>query len=208
MISNVQTCPRPELAPGVEPESPLARSGRGAGGEGDRHYVADETALVEQPSTIGPRTRLGRFVHVKAGAKVGADCDIGQNAIIASTAVLGDRVRIGPNVVVDDGVILEDDVHCGPGVVLASIVHPRIELLKGGVPRFYPNENGPVPIKPIRVGRGVILCPNATVLGWATIGDHAVIGTGSVVTGYIHPNAVLAGNPATQAGWLYRCATR
>ena len=197
MDSSVEFCGRPTT-------TPLARSGRGAGGEGDQApeheatsgdplYVAHETALVEQPSTIGPRTRIGRFAHVKPGATIGADCDLGQNVVIGSTAVIGDGVKIGNNVVVDDGVVLEDGVFCGPGVVFATVVKPRSECLDA------------CERQPIVVRRGASLGANATIVGGSTVGEFAMVGAGTVVTGYVCRYAVVAGVPAREIGWLCRC---
>ncbi len=74
-----------------------------------------ETACVEQPSIVGPGTRIGPYAHVVGGATVGSGCRIGRNVVIAATAVVGDNVTIGHNVVVEDGVVFEDDVVCAPG---------------------------------------------------------------------------------------------
>lgn len=48
----------------------------------------------------------------------------------------------------------------------------------------------------ITVGRGVWIGSNATILGPCTIGDHAVIAAGSVVTRDVSPYTVVAGVPA------------
>jgi len=47
--------------------------------------------------------------------------------------------------------------------------------------------------KPIVIGRGVWLATNAIVLGGVTIGDHAVIGAGVVVTKDVPPHAIVVG---------------
>lgn len=48
---------------------------------------------------------------------------------------------------------------------------------------------------PITVGSHVWFGGNCVVLGGVTIGDHAVIGAGSVVTKDIPPYALAYGNP-------------
>lgn len=50
--------------------------------------------------------------------------------------------------------------------------------------------------KPITIGNNVWIGGNCTVLAGADIGDYAVIGAGSVVTGCIPANCVAAGTPA------------
>jgi acetyltransferase-like isoleucine patch superfamily enzyme len=49
----------------------------------------------------------------------------------------------------------------------------------------------------IIIGKGVFICSGAIILGPCTIGDHAVIGAGSVVTaGEYEGGCIYAGNPA------------
>ena len=50
--------------------------------------------------------------------------------------------------------------------------------------------------KPTKIGRCVFLGPNTVVLAGVTIGDHCVIGAGSVVTRDIPAYTVAAGVPA------------
>lgn len=48
----------------------------------------------------------------------------------------------------------------------------------------------------IVIGRGAWVATNAIILGPCTIGEHAVVGAGSVVTKDVPPCHVVAGNPA------------
>ncbi|HPD55168.1 MAG TPA: DapH/DapD/GlmU-related protein, partial [Bacteroidia bacterium] len=47
-----------------------------------------------------------------------------------------------------------------------------------------------------RIGRGVWIMPNVTIAPGITIGDEAVIATGSVVTKDVPPRCLAAGVPA------------
>jgi acetyltransferase-like isoleucine patch superfamily enzyme len=51
-------------------------------------------------------------------------------------------------------------------------------------------------VRPIVIGRNVWLGRNVTVLPGVSIGDHSVVGTGSVVTESIPARQVWQGNPA------------
>ncbi|NQT13355.1 MAG: hypothetical protein HQ582_11435 [Planctomycetes bacterium] len=188
-----------------------------------------ETALVEPGVAIGRGAQIGPFAHVMGGATIGADCQIGRNVVIAPTAVVGDRVTLGPGVMVDDGVVLEEGVYCGPGVVFAPVVrlpneHLGVSTGTPAVPsaasRSLPEkrpesstrENAPDPLphgedgrEPIRVGRGVTLEANATILGGSTIHAYAVVGAGSVVRGEVPRYALMSGVPAARTGWICRC---
>ena len=48
----------------------------------DRKYFVHESSYVDEGAEIGAGTRIWHFCHVMAGARVGADCNIGQNVVI------------------------------------------------------------------------------------------------------------------------------
>lgn len=50
--------------------------------------------------------------------------------------------------------------------------------------------------KPVTIGKNVWIGGNCSILPGITIGDHAVIGAGSVVTKDVPRHAIVAGNPA------------
>ena len=50
--------------------------------------------------------------------------------------------------------------------------------------------------KPVTIGKNVWIGGNCTILPGVIIGDHAVIGAGSVVTKNVPANTVVVGNPA------------
>lgn len=52
------------------------------------------------------------------------------------------------------------------------------------------------PIGPVIIGDNVWIGSKATILSGVSIGSHAVIGAGSIVTNDIPPRCVAAGNPA------------
>jgi len=54
----------------------------------------------------------------------------------------------------------------------------------------------PVKTAPVRVGYNVWIGHHATILPGVTIGDHAVIGAGAVVTRDVPAKTIVAGNPA------------
>ena len=60
----------------------------------------------------------------------------------------------------------------------------------------------------IKIGNNVFLGANTTVLPGVTIGDHAVIGAGSVVTKDIPAGAVAAGVPARVIGTVEEMACK
>jgi UDP-2-acetamido-3-amino-2,3-dideoxy-glucuronate N-acetyltransferase len=144
-------------------------------------YFSHSHALVES-SEIGDRTRIWAFVHVLAGARIGADCNICDHVFIESNVIIGDRVTIKCGVQIWDGVRLEDDVMVGPNATFTNDIFPR--------------SKSPFVLKQTLVQKGASIGANATILCGITIGEKAMVGAGAVVTKDVPPLAVVVGNPA------------
>jgi UDP-2-acetamido-3-amino-2,3-dideoxy-glucuronate N-acetyltransferase len=152
-----------------------------------------ELALCESDE-IGPRTRVWAFAHVLTGARIGADCNVGDHAYIEGGAVLGDKVTVKNNVLVWDGVTVEDEVFLGPNVVFTNHPRPRV-VFKVGRAAW----------EPTLVRRGATIGANATIVCGITIGRWAMVGAGSVVTADVPDHALVVGNPGRRAGWVCQC---
>jgi UDP-2-acetamido-3-amino-2,3-dideoxy-glucuronate N-acetyltransferase len=155
-------------------------------------FFAHATACVDEPATIGDGTEVWHFCHVMSGARVGRRCVFGQNVFVAAGAVVGDRVRVQNNVSIYDGVKIEDDVFIGPSAVLTNVSNPRAEISRKGQ------------FETTRIRRGATLGANATVVCGVTIGRHAFIAAGAVVTRDVRDYALILGVPGRQAGWMGR----
>ncbi len=154
------------------------------------------TALVDTGATLGADTKVWHFSHVMSGARIGERCSLGQNVYVGGTAVIGDGVKIQNNVSVYDAVVLEDDVFVGPSAVFTNVFNPRSD-----VPRK--NEYRSTLVK-----RGATLGANCTLVCGVTIGAHAFVGAGSVVTRDVPDFAMVYGNPARPHGWVCRCGEK
>ena len=161
-------------------------------------YRVHESAFVDVGAEIGDGTVIWHFSHIMSGAVIGKHCKIGQNVVISPGSRIGDNVKIQNNVSVYGGVILEDDVFCGPSMVFTNIATPR-----SAVPR-----NTAEDYLPTLVQRGASIGANATIVCGHTIGAHAFIGAGSVVTRDVPAYALVYGNPARRHGWACECGLR
>lgn len=150
------------------------------------------TAIIEDGARIGADTRVWHWVHVMAGARIGARGSIGQGCYIGNVTI-GDGCRIQNHVSVFDGVTLGDDVFLGPSCVFTNVKHPRAHV---------PRKDS---YAPTVLGRGVSVGANATILCGITIGAYAMIGAGAVVTRDVPAHAVVAGAPARRIAWACRC---
>jgi UDP-2-acetamido-3-amino-2,3-dideoxy-glucuronate N-acetyltransferase len=162
-----------------------------------KKYWAHPTAVVDRGSRIGAGTKIWHFCHVMAGANIGALCVLGQNVFVAASAIVGDGCRVQNNVSIYDGVTLEAEVFVGPSATFTNVRTPRAFV------------NRRAAFEPTVVGRGATIGANATIVCGVTIGEHAFIAAGAVVTRDVAPFALCAGVPARRTGWICRCgATR
>ncbi|MFH1235494.1 MAG: acyltransferase, partial [Parcubacteria group bacterium] len=106
------------------------------------------------------------------------------------------NVKIQNNVSVYDGVTLEDYVFCGPSIVFTNDMNPRSKFPKHG---NY--------LKTL-IKEGTSIGANATIVCGTTVGRHAFIGAGSVVTRDIPDYALVYGNPAHIHGWMCECGEK
>tara|TARA_B100001093_G_scaffold520232_1_gene613832 strand:+ start:8489 stop:10006 length:1518 start_codon:yes stop_codon:yes gene_type:complete len=150
----------------------------------DCNYFVHETAIVDDGAEIGEGTKVWHFSHICKGAKIGKNCNIGQNVFIAGGAILGDNCKVQNNVSIYAGVEAGDYVFFGPSCVLTNDINPRCMHSK--------NEQ----YLKTTLKKGVTLGANCTIVCGNTIGEHALIGAGAVVTKDVESKAVMIGNPA------------
>lgn len=153
-------------------------------------YTVHESSVIDQPCVIGEGTRIWHFCHIMEGARIGANCNLGQNVMVGTGAVLGNNNKVQNNVTIYAGVTCEDDVFLGPSMVFTNVINPR-----SAVDRKHE-------FKQTLVKKGCSIGANATILCGITIGTHAMIGAGAVVTRDVKPYALVTGNPARQRGWV------
>lgn len=161
-------------------------------------WFAHETSVVDEPVSIGDGTRIWHFSHVQSNARIGKNCSLGQNVNVATNVVIGNHVKIQNNVSIYEGVELEDYVFCGPSMVFTNILDPRSK---------YPQRGSDHYVKTL-VKEGASIGANATVVCGTTIGRHAFIGAGAVVTRDVPDYALMVGVPARQAGWVCECGEK
>jgi UDP-2-acetamido-3-amino-2,3-dideoxy-glucuronate N-acetyltransferase len=148
------------------------------------------TAIIDDGAQIGDETRIWHWVHVCAGARIGADVSLGQNVFVGNEVVIGDRCKIQNNVSVYDNVTLEEGVFCGPSMVFTNVYNPRSLIERKSE---YRNT---------LVKKGATLGANCTIVCGVTIGEFAFIGAGAVVNKDVKPYALMLGVPARQVGWM------
>jgi len=144
---------------------------------------------------IAPDVKLGRHVRIFGftnlyGCEIGDDVRIGAFVEIQKGAKIGNRCKISSHTFICEGVTLEDEVFVGHNVVFTNDRYPRATA-DGNLQ----TETDWVCL-PTLVKRGASIGSGAVLLCGITIGEQAMIGAGSVVTRDVPAGATVAGNPA------------
>ena len=122
---------------------------------------------------IGDNTKIGAFVEIQKGVKIGKNCKISSHSFICT------------------GVEIKDNVFIGHNVTFINDKYP-----------YAVNEDGNLMTEenwiviPTIIEDGVSIGSSATILCGITIGERAQVGAGSVVTKSIPEGQTWAGNPA------------
>jgi UDP-2-acetamido-3-amino-2,3-dideoxy-glucuronate N-acetyltransferase len=145
---------------------------------------------------IAPDVKLGKNVRIFGftnlyGCEIGDDVKIGTFVEIQKGARIGNRCKISSHTFICEGVELEDEVFVGHNVTFTNDLYPRATNGNGAL-----KTDADWVCSPTRVKRGASIGSGATLLCGITIGEHALIGAGSVVTKDVAAYTVVAGNPA------------
>jgi acetyltransferase-like isoleucine patch superfamily enzyme len=122
---------------------------------------------------IGDNTKIGTFVEIQKGAKIGRNCKVSSHTFIC------------------EGVTIEDNVFVGHNVTFINDLYPRATTASGEL-----QTDDDWDCIRTRVKKGASIGSSATLLSGITIGENAIIGAGSVVTKDVPPDTIVAGNPA------------
>jgi acetyltransferase-like isoleucine patch superfamily enzyme len=123
--------------------------------------------------TIGVDSKVGPFVEIQKGVKIGARCKISSHSFIC------------------EGVTIEDEVFLGHHVCFTNDRFPRATTASGRL-----TEQGDWKLERTLVEFGASIGSGAVILPGITIGSRAFVGAGSVVTKDVPRRGIVAGCPA------------
>lgn len=139
---------------------------------------------------IGERTRIFAFTNLY-GCTLGDDVKIGAFVEIQKGARIGNRCKISSHTFICEGVTIEDEVFIGHNVTFINDRFPRATAAGGQL-----QTEADWTCVPTTIKRGASIGSSVTILCGVTVGEGAIVGAGSVVTKDVPPGTIVAGNPA------------
>ena len=136
---------------------------------------------ILRKSKIASSSRVYDQVNLY-GCTIGKNTKVDAFVYVEEGVTIGDNCKIRPFVFIPTGVTIEDHVFIGPSVTFTNDKYPKAhgewKLLETRVKSF------------ASIGARSVINPGVT------IGEHALVGAGSVVTRDVPDHAVAFGNPA------------
>jgi UDP-2-acetamido-3-amino-2,3-dideoxy-glucuronate N-acetyltransferase len=161
------------------------------------------TADVASDATIGEGTSIWHQCQIRSNVKIGQNCILGKGVFVDADVCIGDNVKIQNYVSVYHGVTLEDGVFVGPHVCFTNDMRPRAINPDGTL-----KSADDWTVSKTLIKRGAALGANSTIRCGITIGEWALVGSGSVPTHDVPDYGIVYGNPAQLHGFVCPCGEK
>jgi acetyltransferase-like isoleucine patch superfamily enzyme len=139
--------------------------------------------IIERDCLIRPNTVIMDYVKLMPGTKIGEHCKLDDYVNTSGYCEIGNYVRIKRNTMIGQAVRIRDNAWIGSGVRTTRIKYPKVTGLEE-------KEEW------IEIGESAMVGSDVLILAGVTIGHHAIIGAGSLVTKNCEPYGVYIGRPA------------
>jgi acetyltransferase-like isoleucine patch superfamily enzyme len=156
----------------------------------------DKYLCIAPDVKLGTDVKLSTFINLY-GCQIGDETKIGAFVEIQKNASVGKRCKISSHTFICEGVTIEDHVFVGHGVTFINDSYPFATTPAGAL-----QTEANWKVEATLVKQGASIGSGATILSKVVIGEHAIVGAGSVVTHDVPPHAIVAGNPARVLRYL------
>ena len=134
-------------------------------------FVSELASVDNDVLHLGARSYIAAGAYLTGSLRTGRDCSVNPYTVIRGDVRLGDAVRIGAH---------------------TSIIGFNHTMTTMDVEFF----RQPLESRGIRIGNDVWIGSHVVILDGITVGDHAVLAAGAVVTKDVAAGAIVGGNPA------------
>ncbi|MET0956071.1 MAG: acyltransferase [Cryobacterium sp.] len=134
-------------------------------------FVSELASVDNEELELGDRTYIAAGAYLTGSLRTGRDCSMNAYTVIRGDVQIGDAVRIGAH---------------------TSIIGFNHTMTTMEVEFF----RQPLESRGIRIGNDVWIGSHVVILDGITVGDHAVLAAGAVVTKDVPTGAIVGGNPA------------
>jgi acetyltransferase-like isoleucine patch superfamily enzyme len=149
---------------------------------GDNAVIRSHT-VIYAGNKIGDNFQTGNKTNIRELNEIGDNVSIGTLSVVEHHVKIGSGVRIHTQAFIPEYTVLENGCWIGPAVVATNAKYPKSLTAKAEL-------QGP------HVMKSAIIGANSTLLPGVRIGEHALVGAGSVVTKDVPDRCVVVGNPA------------
>ena len=146
--------------------------------------VVNSGTVIYLGSKIGNNFKSGHNVVIREEVEIGDDVSIWGNSTVDYGAKIGNNVKIHTSCYIAQYTEIKNNVFLAPGVIIGNDPHPGCEFSRECIKKFS-----------VKIGDGVQIGLNVTILPGVNIGEGAVIGAGAVVVKDVPKNSVIVGNP-------------
>ncbi|WP_323814547.1 acyltransferase [Cellvibrio sp. NN19] len=165
--------------------------------EWQAYLAAMETVVIGKNCFIAPEARLfaepGRPIMIGDNSYIAADC------VLHGPITFGNGVSINHHVSLDGG---RKGIYIGDNTRIAAYSYAY--AFNHGMDEDQLIKDQAVSSLGINIGRDVWIGANTGIVDGVTIGDHAVVGMGSIVTKSVEDYTKIAGNPARIIGTRHK----
>ena len=157
------------------------------------HFSAVETVSIGERCFVAPEANL--FAEPGRNIIIGAQCMIAADSFLHGPITLGNEVAINHGCSLDGGrhgISIGNQTRIANNVTIYAFNHG----MAPDTPIYQQASNS----KGVVIGEDVWIGAQAGIVDGVTIGNHAVIGMGAIVTKDVADYAIVAGNPARVIG--------
>jgi acetyltransferase-like isoleucine patch superfamily enzyme len=160
--------------------------------ESNKISIMNPHLAISADVKLGKDVKMSKFINLY-GCEIGDYTKIGAFVEIQKNATVGKNCKISSHTFICEGVTIEDNVFIGHGVTFINDSYPRATTADGSL-----QTEADWKVEATLIKEGASIGSGATILSKVTVGEHAIVGAGSVVTKNVPSHAVVAGNPARQ----------